>query len=239
MSNTLIQKLERRDTLSAAEREALERLTVRTQTYRFGETIVKQDEHLMESKVLQEGFAGRVKMMRNGRRQIVAVHITGDFVDLHSFVLKRLDHAIVALTPCRLASVDHADLQTITEQFPHLTRMLWLSTLIDGAMHRAWLAAMGGRSAAGQLAHFVCEMFVRLEMVGQTNGNSMVLPFTQPELGDILGLSSVHVNRVLQGLRGEGLLRWQDDVVTILDLPGLYRAAEFDPSYLSLQKEPR
>jgi CRP-like cAMP-binding protein len=239
MPNAFIEKLGRRDTLSEAEKEALERISTRTRTCRFGDVIVRQDEHLSESTVLVDGFAGRAKMLRNGRRQIVAVHVAGDFVDLHSFVLKRLDHSVVALTPCRLAAVRHSDLERITEDFPHLTRLLWLSTVIDGAIHRAWLAAMGRRSAVDQLAHFVCEMFLRLEVVGQTEGNRMVLPFTQPELGDILGLSSVHVNRVLQKLRGENFLRWQDQVITILDWPGLCRTAEFDPSYLSLQKEPR
>ena len=201
--------------------------------------MVREDEHYNECTLLLEGFAARVKTLRSGKRQIVSVHVTGDFVDLHSFVLKRIDHSIVALTPCRIANVAHQDLEAITENFPHLTRLLWLGTVIDGAIHRAWLAAMGGRSAAGQLAHFICEMFLRLQAIGHTDGSSMVLPFTQPELGDILGLSSVHVNRVLQGLRSDNLVRWQDQSITILNWDGLSRLAEFDSTYLSLQKERR
>ncbi|MDX7953304.1 Crp/Fnr family transcriptional regulator [Lichenihabitans sp. Uapishka_5] len=239
MANPLVQKLQHRDTLSAEEQAALEALSLDTRSFRVGETMVRQDEVQDRSTLLLEGFAARVRSTRSGKRQIVAVHLTGDFVDLHSFVLKRIDHSIEALTPCRIASVPHTALTAITERFPHLTRLLWLSTVIDGAVHRAWLAAMGSRSAAGHLAHFICEMFLRLQAVAQTEGQTMRLPFTQTEIGEILGLSSVHVNRTLQNLRAESLLRWQDGVITILDWAGLQRAAEFDPVYLSLQKEPR
>lgn len=239
MPNPLVQKLERRDALSSEERAVLEDLTLDARSYRFGEVIVRRDDHLDHSCLLLDGFASRVRSTRGGKRQIVAVHVTGDFVDLHSFVLKRIDHAIEALTPCRIAMVPHATLAQITERFPHLTRLLWLSTVIDGAIHRAWLYAMGTCSAAGQFAHFLCEMFLRLQAIGQTDGPSMRLPFTQVEIGEILGLSSVHVNRTLQGLRADDLLRWQDQVITILDWDGLARVAEFDATYLSLTKEDR
>ena len=239
MLNPLVQKLAQRDILSAEERGILEDLALDTRSYRFGDVIVHEDEPLDRSCLLLEGFASRVRATRGGKRQIVAVHVTGDFLDLHSFVLKRIDHTIEALTPCRVALVPHGALTRITERFPHLTRLLWLSTVIDGAIHRAWLYAMGSRSAAGQLAHFICEMFLRLQAIGHTDGPSMRLPFTQVEIGEILGLSSVHVNRTLQSLRADNLLRWQDQLITILDWDGLCREAEFDPTYLSLQKESR
>ena len=239
MTNPLIQKLETRDTLSQAEREALNRLTYHVRTCRFGEVLVRQDQRLRESTLLLDGFAARTKTLRSGKRQIVAIHVVGDFVDLHSFLLKRIDHSIEALTPCTVATVPHTELEAITEAFPHLTRMLWLSTVMDAAIHRAWIVAMGRLSSLAQLAHFVCEMFLRLQTVGLTEGQSFRLPFTQIELGDILGLSSVHVNRVLQDLRARGLLRWQDQLVTIEDWDALSRLAEFDPTYLSLQHERR
>lgn len=239
MPNPLIQKLEQRDELSAAERDALEAIVLETRSYRFGEAMVRQGEPLRHSVLLLDGFAARVSATRSGKRQIVAIHVAGDFVDLHSFVLKRIDHSIEALTTCRVAIVPHAALKDVTERFPHLTRMLWLSTVIDGAIHRAWISAMGSRSAGGQFAHFICEMFLRLQSIGHTEGLTMRLPFTQAEIGEILGLSSVHVNRTLQNLRAENLLRWQDQVITILNWDGLQRIAEFDPVYLSLHKEQR
>lgn len=239
MTNPLIQKLDKRDPLSSEERAALERIIVRTRTCRFGEVVVHQDQHLDESTLLLDGFMARAVVLRNGKRQITAVHVTGDFVDLHSFLLKRLDHSVEALTPCTFAVVPHKDLEQITEKFPHLTRLLWLCTVVDGAIHRAWIAAMGRRSSAGHMAHFLCEMFLRLQVVGQVNDLSFRLPLTQIELGDILGLSSVHVNRTIQDLRARALVHWQDQVVTILDWDKLRQTAEFDPTYLSLQREPR
>lgn len=239
MANPLVQKLGQRDALSRDEQNALEDIAPKTQDYRFGETMVRQGEMLDHSLLLLEGFAARVSSTRLGRRQIVAVHIAGDFVDLHSFVLKQVDHTIEALTPCRAAVVPHAALTDITERFPHLTRMLWLTTEIDGAIHRAWLGAMGGRTAAGQFAHFLCEMYLRLQSIGHTDGMTMRLPFTQAEIGEMLGISSVHVNRTLQNLRADNLVRWQDQLITILDWDGLQRIGEFDPTYLSLRKEPR
>lgn len=239
MSNALIQKLEKRDELSAAERQALSGIIVRHRSCRAGDVIVLEDTTLTESTLLLEGFTARSKTLKDGKRQITAVQVTGDFVDLPSFVLKTIDHTIEALTPCRIANVSHKDLEIITEQFPHLTRMLWLTTVIDAAIHRAWLVSMGRRSSLGQIAHFVCEMYLRLQMVGQTEGTTLRLPFTQVELGDIMGLSSVHVNRVLQELRAQALLQWQGQLVTITDWDRLADAAEFDPTYLSLRREHR
>lgn len=239
MRHPLIQKLEQRDILSEAERQALSSVIVRTRICRFGETMVQEDQELTESTVLVDGFAARTKTLRSGKRQITAIQIMGDFVDLPSFLLKRIDHNIEALTQCTIANVSHKDLERITEQFPHLTRMLWLTTVVDAAIHRAWIVAMGRRSSLGQIAHFVCEMFLRLQVVGQTQDNSFRLPFTQAELGDIMGLSSVHVNRVIQEMRARNLLQWQDLFVRIIDWDRLTQTAEFDPTYLSLQRESR
>ncbi|MGV8953869.1 MAG: Crp/Fnr family transcriptional regulator [Cypionkella sp.] len=114
-----------------------------------------------------------------------------------------------------------------------------LLTLIDGACHRGWLVAMGRWPAIGKLAHLLCEMCLRLEVIGAVEAASFRLPITQVELGDVLGLSSVHVNRTLQELRATGLIAWKGQLVTILDWDGLRRTSEFDPRYLHLVKEPR
>jgi CRP-like cAMP-binding protein len=239
MTNPLILQLEQRDSLSDVERQALASVILRTRTCRTGEVMVREDDEISESTLLLEGFAARTKTLRDGKRQITSVHVSGDFVDLHAFLLKKIDHSIEALTPCTIAAVPHKELERITEQFPHLTRLLWLSTVIDAAIHRTWIVAMGRRSSVAQMAHFICEMYLRLVVPGPTPHWRFRLPLTQTELGDILGLSSVHVNRVIQDLRGRGLLTWQDQAVTINDWDRLAGLAEFDPTYLSLRKERR
>jgi CRP-like cAMP-binding protein len=235
----LIRKLERRDVLLDEERQVLEGAVTRVKEARMDEDLVRDGERPSESTLLLEGFAARYKLLQNGRRQITALHIPGDFIDLHSFLLKKMDHSVVALTPCRICLVPHSTLREITETHLHLGRLLWLSTLIDAAIHREWLVAMGRRPALNQIAHLVCELFLRLQVVGLTQDMSFELPLTQAELGDVLGLSTVHVNRVIKQLRADGLVTWSEQRIVIEDWTRLQEVAEFDPTFLNLDNEPR
>jgi CRP-like cAMP-binding protein len=239
MTNPLILKLEKHDKLSEAEKRALENAIARIRVVEADEDLVREGDRPGESSLLLDGYAARYKIVSNGRRQISAIHVAGDFIDLHSFLLKTMDHGVLALTNCRIANVPHATLEKITEEFPHLTRLLWLSTLIDGAIHREWLTTMGRLSATAHMAHLICELYLRLKVIGRAEGDTIQLPSTQAELGDTLGLSTVHVNRVLQELRKEGLIRFQGDALTILDWERLKTVGEFTPTYLSLQNEDR
>ncbi len=110
---------------------------------------------------------------------------------------------------------------------------------VDGAIHREWIVAMGRRSRKSHLAHLICELFVRLEGVERTSGASFHFPLSQAEMADVLGLSAVHMNRVIQNLRREGLISWVNHTITILDWDKIRELAEFDPTYLSMVREPR
>ena len=237
--NPLIAMLERRDLLSDAEKAALETLAGPIRHIAAGEDLVCEGDRPHVSTLMLSGLTARYNTLRDGERQISAIHITGDFIDLHSFPMHVMDHGVVALSACTVAQYQHEALITVTEEFPHLTRMLWLSTLIDAAIHRRWLVAMGRQSSTAQLAHLLCELHVRLGLVGLTDGDSFDLALTQAELGDVLGLSLVHVNRVIQQLKRDGLIAWTGRRVSILDLPRLRDFAEFDPTYLHLETEPR
>ena len=239
MLESLIKKLEVRDALSEQEKRALHESVGRTHDFAQQTDIVIDGSRPTESTLMLEGVSARYKVVADGGRQITGIHIAGDFVDLHSFLVKTMDHGVVALTPCRVALVPHQRLRDITEQFPHLARLLWLNTLIDAAIFREWIIGMGRRSATAQMAHWFCEMLVRHRVIGRNNGNAFPLPITQVELGDALGLSHVHVNRVLQDLRGEGLVTWREGWLTITDWDRLAQMAEFDPTYLTLETEPR
>ncbi|MET0528470.1 MAG: cyclic nucleotide-binding domain-containing protein, partial [Microvirga sp.] len=127
MPNPLLLKLERRDQLSDDEKRVLENAISRVRVVEADEDIVREGDRPNESILLLDGFAARYKIFSNGRRQITAIHVAGDFVDLHSFLLKTMDHGVLALTPCRVAAVPHATLEKITDDHPHLTRLLWLS----------------------------------------------------------------------------------------------------------------
>lgn len=207
--------------------------------YRADAEIIAEGSRPQESCLVLEGFAARAQHLSSGKRQLTAVHIPGDFVDLHGFLLKQMDHGVIALSPCRVAFVPHAALRAVTETNPHLARMFWLSTVVDGAIQRAWITCLGRRSAIQHLAHLICELYLRLEIVGRAENGTFEFPVTQSELGDMLGLSNVHVNRILQDLRATRLIRWRGSTISIDDFEGLKTFAEFDPLYLNLAREPR
>jgi CRP-like cAMP-binding protein len=234
-----IDALSRRDILGEEERLLLASLPRRLKEFSADEEIIREGSQPKESCLVLEGFAARAQHLSTGKRQLTAVHIPGDFVDLHSLLLKVMDHGVVALSKCKVVFIPHENLRSITETHPHLGRLLWLSTLIDGAIQRAWITCMGRRSAAQHLAHLVCELYRRLEVVGLARDFSFEFPVTQSELGDMLGLSDVHVNRILQELRGSGLVQWQAQRIAIPDFQSLSAFCDFDPTYLNLVPSPR
>ena len=239
MPNPLLQALELRDTLTAEEREAVLNATSREMDFQVGQDIVKEGARPKACSLVVSGLAARYKVLAGGGRQFTALHVPGDFVDLQSLLLKRMDHAVVALAPTRVARVAHATLRQVTDDFPHLARLLWLTTLVDGAIHREWILSMGRRQAPARLAHLLCELFLRQQAVGKVDGMSFSLPLTQAQMGDVLGVSSVHMNRTLQELRRDGMIKWQGPIVTIKDWQRLKSFAEFDAAYLSLERAPR
>lgn len=235
----LFKKLETRDQLSDAERLALQQAAGEIRRYPAGSDLVVEGSEPTASTLLVDGMASRYNLTESGKRQITAVHVPGDFVDLHSFPLKRMDHSVGALTNCVVVAFPHAGLERLTENFPHLTRMLWMLTLIDGALHRRWLVSMGRTFAESHLAHFLCEIYLRLEVVGRAGGHRMKLPVTQQELGDILGVSAVHANRTVQALRADHLIEWTGPDVRMLDWDRLVDVGQFEPSFLYFERRPR
>ena len=232
-------KLRSRDLLSDEEERVLRDAVADIRELPAEKVMVRAGVTLSESILLFEGYACRYKGLRDGQRQIMQLHVPGDFLDLHGFLLKQLDHDVASMTPVRYALVPHEALRRITETHPHLSRMLWFSTLLDAAIHRERILSIGRRSAMARIAHLFCELQVRLDVVGLTNDFSYRLDLTQGELADATGLTSVHVNRMLKKLREQGVLTFRGGEVHIHDWDALQRAAEFDTSYLHLERRPR
>lgn len=235
----MLMKLRARDEISAEEEEILRASITEVRDYAAGKTVVRAGTMLTESNLVVSGIAARYKDLADGQRQILELHVAGDYMDLHGFLLKRLEHNIGALTPLRLAIVPHDRMRVITETSPHLARMLWFSTLLDGALHRERILSIGRRTAIARIAHLLCEISLRLKVVGLGSEHSFPLPLTQADLADVTGLTAVHVNRMLKQLRDEGLLTFRGGEVTIHDWEGLQRVAEFTPGYLYLERLPR
>jgi CRP-like cAMP-binding protein len=237
MFDPLIAKLERHGPLSDEERRVLRQITTRRVTYQPREDIVPEGSSPSHSSLILSGFATRHNHSPDGRRQITALHVPGDFADLHSFLLKPMDDGVAALTTCIVAQVAHGDLKEITKHHPHLTRVLWFGTLVDAAVHRAWMIALGRMDARERLAHLFCELRDRLDSIGLVKDDSFEMPATQEELGDALGISTVHVNRILQEMRGEGLITSRGRTILINDRERLRQVGQYDPTYLHIAQE--
>jgi CRP-like cAMP-binding protein len=235
----LMMKLRARDLVDAEEEQVLREAISGVRELGAGRVIVRSGQMLSESTLLFDGFVCRYKDLAEGQRQIMEIHVAGDFLDLHGFLLKRIDHSVAAMTPVRFATVPHDALRRITETHPHLTRILWFSTLIDAAIHREKILSIGRRSAVARVAHVLCELSVRLKLVGLANDEGYSLPLTQADLADATGLTSVHVNRMLRRLRDDEILTFRGGQVRIHDWQRLQRLAEFDTAYLHLERLPR
>lgn len=226
-------------TVTVEECAALERVVAESAEIDEGVDLVRAQDRPTRSTLLLSGWTARYIDLPDGRRQIVAIHLPGDFIDLHSFPLHRMDHSVLTLTPCTVAYAPHSRLRALTEDYPHLTRVLWLSTLIDGAIMRQWLLSAGQRSAVERLAHLLCEIQTRLEIIELSSSSSFVVPLTQQELGQVLGISAIHANRIVQELRSSGLVSWRGFNVELLDEAALRSMADFDPTYLHLESDRR
>jgi CRP-like cAMP-binding protein len=239
MIDPQLMKLRVRDNLSVEEEAALRAMVTEVRDFPADKVIVRAGDLLDTCMLLISGLMRRFKDLPNGQRQVTELHVAGDFADLHSFTLKRLDHNVGTLTACKVAIVPHDRLREITEQHPHLARMLWFSTNLDAAIHREWEVSLGRRSALERLAHLFCEMDCRLEIVDLAHEGRYDLALTQEELAECLGITPVHVNRTMQQLRELGLVEFRGGKVTIHDREELRRRALFDPAYLYLECLPR
>ncbi|MDO5611811.1 MAG: Crp/Fnr family transcriptional regulator [Paracoccus sp. (in: a-proteobacteria)] len=236
-----IRYLQRRDTL---DDKAIARLrAIPTEHVMFGpdEVIIPFDRQVQRSCMMLRGMSARSHQLvgRPDDRVITALHVPGDFVDLHGFVLAGLEHSVVSVGPTEVEFINHTELTEITETHPHLTRLMWMSTLIDAAIHRQWLVAAASLRSSAHLAHLLCEIYTRLNAVGAADSMRFSLPLLQRELADILGYSPIHINRAVRDLRDRALIRWQGTEIEILDWNGLTRLARFDPTYLDLERTQR
>lgn len=222
--------------LEPFERLRLEAAVSEVQLAPSRKTIVRASVELHQSTLLIDGLMSRYIDDHNGLRQLVAIHVPGDFVDLHAYPLRKLDHEVQTMTSARVAIVPHRELDLITREMPSFARKLWFATLLDAAIHRAWLFRLGRLDAVGRVAHFLCEMNARLMSVGLSDGRRFGLGLTQYDLAEICGLTNVHVNRVLRQLRGQGLCVFRSSQVDIPDPRRLATRGQFDPAYLYIEQ---
>lgn len=220
-----------RDALSEDEKQTVEALIERVDEYRDGEVIIRRGELCNQSKMLIDGFVLRT-IQSGDRRMVVGIQVPGDYIDLHGFALKRLDHDIVAIGPVRVGSTSHERIRQLMVDNAHLARLLWFSTLLDAAIHREWIMKLQQLRASRRAAHVFCEIHKRLEFVGLAQEGQIVTPLIQQDLADMCGTTAIHMNRALGQLRKDGLADFRRGTILVPDRSALERYATFEPTYL-------
>jgi CRP-like cAMP-binding protein len=233
----LIRKLEIASKLTAEDKTAICRLPMKSRAFEKGGDLVRQGDRPQHACLIVEGVVCRYRIISRGRRQILSVHMPGDIPDLQSLFLEVMDHGLAPLTKGRAVFIPHSALRDLIHAWPNVASALWRDTLVDASIFRDAIAGLGRRSARERVAHLICELAVRLDVLDLIEGTGFPLPLTQAELADALGITNIHVNRVLQGLRAEGLIKTKGKQVQIEDWAALCAAGDFDLEYLHLRPE--
>jgi CRP-like cAMP-binding protein len=229
-----LNRLLRRSRLSEEEQAAIRSLSARIEKLPTGQDVIVPGEITDQACLVAKGLVSRFDVMLDGRRQIVALYIPGEMCDLHSVPVPTSGWGLEALTPSTLLFVPHDELRALVRD-PGLALAFWRDTTVDGSILAKWVANLGRRQAAPRVAHLFCEIGVRMEQAGLGSRSDFSLPMTQLQLADVVGLTSVHLNRTLRALAPLGVT-FTRKTVRIADWDALAHMAEFDPAYLLLPR---
>jgi CRP-like cAMP-binding protein len=230
-----VAKLRSRQALSDADEKVLRQAGWTQRRYDRHEVIVFAGQRLDHAHLLLSGFAARAQEDSSGARQIVGVSIAGDLLDLHGVMLGRMEQEMIALGPCEVASIPHAELVAMTRQSEAIQKVFWLQAAIEHASQAAWIQALGTKRGTAKIAHIFCELQLRLAVVGIATQMGFPVPMSQQELADYAGMTHVHLNRCLKELREAGLVSFSSGWAKVLDFEALKRVARFDEAYLNLR----
>lgn len=236
MSFPFLIKLAAAGALSDGDVQALHGACQNVHTVAMRRDLVREGENPDHVNLILDGLACRYQQLENGNRQITAFLLPGDFCDTHISLFNEMDHSIGTVTECKVARIPKAVIEELTAR-PGIARAFWWAGLVDEAVLRAWIVNLGRRDARNRLAHLLCELYCRLATVGRAANDELLLPSTQEELGDALGLTSVHVNRSLKRLTELNLIAYKRQSVQIRDFAALQELADFDAKYLHVGNE--
>lgn len=232
--DAFIAKIEGRAELTESERAALRALPRRVMNLPARTRIVEEGERPTHSCMVVAGMVFRSKLALAGRRQIISFHVPGDMVDLQTILFRNADHTIETARAATVIMIPHEAVLATAAEYPALARAFWFDTLVDASIQREMLLNIGRRDARARTAHLLCELLIRLRRAGADGSAPVDLFVTQADLADALGITSIHMNRVLARLRREGFITLDGRMLSVDDWQGLSEAGEFDPAYLHL-----
>lgn len=232
VESRFIQKLKRYALLTERDVALLDRLCAQTRDVPGRRDLVREGDKPGPFLIFMSGWGCRYKLVPNGQRQVVALLMPGDSCDIHADALVEMDHTISVITPATIATISRAEMDDVIKHHPHIVQALYVSQLVDEGTTRAWIVSMGRRSSIERVAHLMCELYLRAQNVGLTTDHTMLLPLTQTLLADCLGMTAVHINRVLRDLREVGAMEISRGSLRITNPDQLVRIAGFDENYL-------
>jgi CRP-like cAMP-binding protein len=234
----MVRKLAYWGELDAADEAGILHLPHRTKAIDRNGYIAREGEKTTHSCLLVSGFAIRHKIVAEGARQIVAIHMKGDLVDLQNSFLGTADHSVQVLTDAEVALIPRDAVKELAFARPRVGIAMWFDTLVDASVFREWIANVGRRDAHTRIAHLLCEFSLRLKVAGLGEATNYELPMTQEHIADCTGLTPVHVNRMLKLLETENLIsRRSSRAITIGDWNRLASVGDFDSKYLHLHED--
>ncbi|MDP8919544.1 MAG: Crp/Fnr family transcriptional regulator [Pseudomonadota bacterium] len=211
---------------------ALSAVSCETASYPAGHQIFRAGDRPGRGLLLLEGFVSNSKVVENGKRQIMSLHIPGDLPVQMMHPDWALDVDISAVSACKLACFDPGEIWAVCQEHPQISWALWECALITASIHREWIVNVGHRPAVSRLAHLFCETMTRLEAAGLARDDGCDLPLTHVQLSDATGLSRVQVTRSMKELRQRDLIKFENGRLTIRDRKGLAEVGGFRPDYL-------
>ena len=233
----MVRKLRTRVQLSDAAERAILALPFVEKTFDPPAYLIREGMTLNHlCPLVISGFAFRQKLTADGSRQIVSLHMRGDLLDLQHLFLSRADHNVQALTRLETVNIERTVLQKLILEEPTIGKAMWIDALVEASIYREWVVNVGRRDATTRVAHLVCEFAARLKAAGLGDGESCHLPMTQEQIGDAVGLTSVHVNRTLKALTADGLIHRNKRELSFVDLERMRRTGDFSDGYLHLDQ---
>jgi CRP-like cAMP-binding protein len=238
MQNRFVDKLSTFNALVADDVSALTRATAASRQYGGKVDLIREGDRPGPVLVILEGWACRYKILPSGTRQILGFLMPGDSCDLHVALLAEMDHSIQTITPALVAKIDRDEMDRMLEAHSRVAKAMYISQLVDEGTMRAWITSMGRRTSLERVAHLICELYIRASNVGITVSPQFSMPLSQLMLADALGMTPVHLNRVLKELRARGAMTVTRGNVVIAEPQLLIQIAGFDENYLHRRSRP-
>lgn len=233
-----LDRLRLRSKLSTAECDAVRGLNGSIVTVAANQDFVRIGDTIDHACLIVDGLAARFAQIRNGNRGTVAFHIPGDMADLHSVVAPNVTWALHAATATTVLQIPHTELIAVAERHPAIAFAFWRDCVVDANVLAQWSVNVGRKDAAARVAHILCEMQVRYSVIGLADGSRFPFPITQTDLADALGLTPVHLNRVLKRFKDERIVTKDLGSIVVLNHAKLAAIGEFDSAYLELARNP-